>query len=210
MICPNCKFNNRTSANVCSRCGQRLPKGKGAITRDTPLGEILFRKGDTISDPAWKKIRARPVVGVVFAGLSIATAGVVEKDIRESIGRLFQKDLLCLLLEGWSQCNEVAQCLAISRQKPKDIINKELLKHTFKSVQHPYVELFVDEKSVGRIQFEVMTALEVAGLNLKFLNGRICEIAAGTCEGSVELTCEGVRLAKEKTGKVALPGAVRV
>lgn len=177
-------------------------------TRESSLQELIFPQG--LPDQIWLKILSTPTVILILASFTPDILGAVKSEIRSSIGTLLQIRLLDALVGGWKRYDKVNQALERSRQTPNDPILESLAKHTFKSVHHPYLELYMDEKSIGKIEFEFTVSLEVEGLQLKILNGEISEILAGSCQGSVQLALAGAVLSKAQTGHIALPGSIAV
>lgn len=177
---------------------------------NSSLGELLFQQPTGIPDPVWLKILEKPPVLAIVAHLSPDILKDTQTELRSCVAGLFQTKLVDLLLAGWNRYQEVADSLEASRQKPADIFLRPLVEHTLKTVQHPYVEVFADNKSVGKIVFGLTLALDVKALTLKMQQGRISEIESGSCQGSIELAYDDDVLASAKTGNIPLPGAIKL
>jgi len=180
--------------------------------RDANLNQIIFPPQQPKSDQAWSKILATPKLIAILANFSPDILEAVKIEIRTAVEGLFEIDLLGLLLEGWNKYSEVAEALESSRKNPKDVILKQVVDHTVKLEQHPYIELLRDELPIigGKIEFTSTAALEVKGLGLKIQNGKISEITAGSCQGSFNLSLkEGGVITELDTGEFALPGSVQ-
>lgn len=182
-------------------------------TRDANLNQLIFPPQHDKSDQVWLKILSTPKLIAILANFSPDILDAVKEEIKTAIEELFQLNLLSLLLEGWNRYNEVTEALESSKKNPKDAILKQVVDHTVKLDQHPYVELFKDDLPVigGRIEFTSTAALEVKGLTLRIQNGRITEITAGSCKGSFELSLkEGGVITEFDTDEFALPGSIKL
>ncbi len=179
-------------------------------TKDTPLRELIFPEGHGMPDPAWLKILSKPKLIAIFAGFAPETLDVLKTEIRNSVGALYQTSLIDVLIGGWTKYDEVSKSMEESKQKPTDTILQPLVNHTFKSVHHPYIELYSDDKPVGQIKFELTATLEVEGLKLKIQKGEVSEIMTGSCQGSIQLAFDDEVLISEPTGRIDLPGSISV
>ncbi|HUH96004.1 MAG TPA: hypothetical protein VLZ89_01505 [Anaerolineales bacterium] len=181
--------------------------------RDANLNQLFFPSQQTKSSPAWLKILAAPALIAILANFTPDLLEAVKAELRTAVEGLFQINLLSLLLQGWNKYGEVREALESSRKNPKDAILKQVVDHTLKVEQHPYIELFKDDLPVvgGKIEFTFAAALDVKGLTLKIQNGRISEIATGSCTGSLKLLLtEGGVIAELDTGEFDLPGSIEL
>ena len=179
-------------------------------TRDTTLQELVYPQGNGVPDEAWSKILLNPTVILVLATFALNIVDVVKSEIRNSIGTLLKMSLLDVLVGGWKKYDEVSRALEKSKQTPDDTVLESLADHIVKSVHHPYIELFKDDTSVGKIEFEYAATLNVQGVQLKIRNGEIVEILTGSCKGSVKLSLAGETLSESQTGDISLPGSIAV
>jgi len=155
----------------------------------------------------WSRLTAKSNIPAP-ANVAPAVLGSVNTEIKKSLDDALHISLLDILTGGWKTVHEVVQALEESTQKPADIILKPLVKHTVKSVHHPYVELYLDNIEIGKVEIECSAALDVEGLTLKIRNGEIVEIVSGTCQGILQLAFADEVLAQTKTERIALPGSV--
>ncbi len=176
---------------------------------DLSLGELLFHQAG-MPDAVWSKILKKPPMSAILTRLSPEILNGTKAEIRKSVTDLFQTNLVDILLAGWNKYQDVCESLDASRLKPEDTFLRPLVEHTLKTVQHPYVEIFADNKLVGKIEFEVIVALAINAVTLKIQQGRIVEILTGTCQGSILLGYAREELAKAKTGEIPLPGKIMV
>jgi hypothetical protein len=177
---------------------------------DLTLGQLLFHQDGDIPDAIWSKIIKKPPMPAILACVSPDMLNGTQAEIRNSISGLFQTDLVDFLLAGWHKYQDISKSLEKSRQKPADTFLMPLVPHTLKSVQHPCIEVFVDDKPMGKIVFDLTIALDVNAISLKIQQGQIIEILTGTCQGSITLAYEKDNLASAKTGEIHLPGKIKV
>jgi len=177
-------------------------------TRDADLGDFIIPHGKGLSDTDWLKIISSAGVIAVLASFGPDALEGVKAGLRSSISTLFQVSLLDVLLGGWEKYRDVTKSIEASRKSPKDPVLQPLASHTVKSTHHPYVELFKDERPVGKIQFDLTAALKVEGLTLQILNGEVSQILAGSCQGSVQLAYDSHVLIEGSTEQIQLRGSI--
>ena len=177
-------------------------------TKDTKLGEFIFPGGGGLSDKDWLKIVSSAKVLALLALFGADAVEAVKAGLRSSIGSLFQVSLLDVLVGGWKKYDEVNRSIEESRKNPKDAVLKPLVTHTVKSVHHPYIELFKDDKPVGQIKFDLTAAIKVEGLSLKIQAGEVTEILTGSCQGSIQLAFDDQVLIDAPTQRIELPGSI--
>jgi hypothetical protein len=134
----------------------------------------------------------------------------IETDIKKSTDTILKMTPTDILLQSWQKYREVGKALEDSRKKPGEVILKPLVKHTVKSAHRPYVEIILDEKSIGKIQFELSISLDVEGVTLKIQNGEIISVLSGSCQGAIKLSLMGETLAETKTKPIELPGVLKM
>ena len=177
-------------------------------TRDTSLAEFLFPYGHGVPDQVWSKILPRLAFTFILTKLVPEASETAKSEIRNSIGALFQMSPLEILTGAWKKYELVAKALDESKRNPQDLIFRSLAKHTAKSIHHPYLEVLIENRSFGKLEFELTAVFEVEGLTLKIQNGEITEIMTGSCQGSMYLAFEGESLMEVRTQHIALRGSI--
>ena len=94
------------------------------------------------------------------------------------------------------------------KYSPNDIFLVPLAEHTIKSEHKPYLEILINDKSVGRIDFSINVALTLKGFILKIQDAKIKEIQTGTCKGRGTIQCEDIVIMEKETGSFPLPGSI--
>lgn len=178
-------------------------------TRDTPLVDIFFPKGTGIPDSViTSRVSPLPRLEMAFPNLGKDILGAVQKDVKASTNKMLQMRPLDILEEGWKRYKEVLDALSDSKKNPTDPILKPLIRHTIKSIHHPYLQLCLDENPVWKLEFEITASLEVQGVLMKIHNGTITDILSGACQGKFKLVCLDQLLAETKSIKFNLPGEI--
>jgi len=176
--------------------------------RDASMSDLLFSQERGMPDLVWVKVLARSIFTTILSKFVPEILEGAKSEIRNSIGALFQISLLDVLTEGWKKYELVSKAMEESKRNPKDTILRPLAKHTVKSIHHPYVEVFMDNNSMGKLEFQLTAAFEVEGLTLKIQRGEITAIMTGTCQGSIQLSFAGEYLTGMKTEHISLPGSI--
>ena len=113
-----------------------------------------------------------------------------------------------VLASAWTAAGVLREYADAKKHPPNESTVVPLVTHTIRSVHNPYVELLVDDKTVGRVNFEVDLELTLEGVLLTIRGGHIVEMHVGSCRGSGSLSCEGITIAQTKSKPVMLPGSI--
>ena len=179
-------------------------------TSATPLRDVFYPDGRGIPGQVMSRVAPMPSLAAAFPNFTSTLLGDVQKDVKTSADKMLEMTPIQILIEGWKKYGEVKKALEDSLKKPADPILKPLVKHTVKSVHHPYVELLVDGAAVKKYEFELTASLEVEGVTLRILAGQITQVMSGTCVGKFQLAHNKQTLIEKKTGKINLPGVIRL
>ncbi len=95
-----------------------------------------------------------------------------------------------------------------AKYPPEDVVVVPLTKHKVESKHHPYLELSVDGKALGRLPFEIDLALTLEGVELTIQGGRIKKIKTGRTLGVGTLKCGGAVLHSIDRRLASLPGVI--
>lgn len=85
-----------------------------------------------------------------------------------------------------------------------------LAEHTIKSEHKPYIEILINDKSVGKIDFNINISLTLKGIILKIRDGKIQEIQTGSCKGKGTIKCENFVILEKETESISLPGSINL
>lgn len=85
-----------------------------------------------------------------------------------------------------------------------------MAEHTIKSEHKPYIEILINDKSVGKIDFNINISLTLKGIILKIRDGKIQEIQTGSCKGKGTIKCENFVILEKETESISLPGSINL
>jgi hypothetical protein len=117
-------------------------------------------------------------------------------------------DLGDLVIAGWRKQGQLAAAAERTAANPGTSELVELATHRVSSVHHPYVELFVNEKRVTTVDFDLDLEFEIKALVATVRAGHLVSLHSGDCDLSATLTAKGVRLASRRQ-QFSLPVVVR-
>lgn len=179
-------------------------------TRETALRDVFYPDGKGVPNSVLLQAIPRTRLSTVLPNLGGEMLDAVQKEIQTNTDKVLQMTPLDILVEGWMNFREVAKTLEDSREKPNEPILKPLVKHTMKSEHHPSIEMFLDNASIWKLEFEITASLEVEGATLKIQDGYITHLLSGTAVGKFDLSYSGKTLAERETNKFTLPGEVQL
>jgi hypothetical protein len=167
-----------------------------------------------------KEITARAESGVDLYRSSEELKEAVKKEARairwpwvrdlvaEKARDVLNLNVVDVLAEAWKKYAEIEKYADRQKYGPEESILVPLAEHTVGSKHHPYVEILLHEKSIGRVEFDLEFSLTLEGFVLKIQDGIIREIQTGSAKGGGKLTLGTVTLLKRETKPVEFPGHI--
>jgi len=128
--------------------------------------------------------------------------------VAEKARDILNLNVVDVLADAWKKYMEIEKYADRQKYGPEESILVPLAEHTVKSKHHPYVEILLDEKPVGRVEFELEFSLTLEGFVLKIQDGIIREILTGSAKGEGKLTLATVSLLKRETKSLDFPGHI--
>ena len=120
----------------------------------------------------------------------------------------FDLDLVSVLVNGWRKHRELSK-YADAKKFPADESHVvPLAKHTMKVEHHPYIELLLGTRSLGKLPFDVILTLDLDGFIVTIQNGKITKLQTGTCEGKGKIEIMDHTLVEKALTKIVLPMSV--
>lgn len=109
--------------------------------------------------------------------------------VAEKLAEALDLSFTDILAGAWNKRRELRQAAEDSLRRPGETVYVPLARHTLTSAHEPSVEVLVNDQPVKRLRFELRLSLEIEGLVLALRDGRIREVAGGTCraEGTLKL-----------------------
>ncbi len=163
--------------------------------------------------------RAEPGVDVYQDAAQIqeeihkASRAIRWKWVRELLAKksaeVLDLNVVDVLLETWKKYMQIVQCADKSREDPKETFLCPLAEHTVTSEHHPYLEILLRDRPVGRIVFDLEFSLVLEGFVLRIQDGAIWEIQTGSAKGEVTLSIAKTVLLKKELQPVHFPGHIQ-
>jgi hypothetical protein len=135
---------------------------------------------------------------------------VAFSEITKKIEDLLDISVTDIMVSAWNKYRELQKYADSKQYSPDETFLVPLAEHTIKSEHHPYMEVLVNEKTIGKINFDICISLSLKGLILKIKGGRIREILTGSCKGKGSIKCENYLLMEKKTRDIPLPGSINL
>ena len=113
-----------------------------------------------------------------------------------------------LLTSAWQGYNQF-QKYRDSKRYPPDVTSVvPLANHTVTSRMDPYVEVFADDVSVGRIALEIALNIVLEGATLSIRDGKFRSLTLAKGHATGQLSCGGVVLVDLSSREYQLPGTI--
>ena len=136
------------------------------------------------------------------------------KWVRELLAKksveLLDLNVVDVLLDTWKKYMRIMQCVDQSRENSSETFLCPLAEHTVTSEHHPYLEILLRDRPVGRIVFDLKFSLLLEGFALKIQDGAIWEIQVGSAKGEATLCLAETVLWKKELQPVHFPGRIQL
>jgi hypothetical protein len=165
------------------------------ITARAESGVDLYRDSAELKESVKKEARAIRWPWV---------RGLVAEKSRE----ILNLNIVDVLADAWKKYTEIEKYADGQKYGPEESFLVPLAEHTVKSKHHPYVEILLAEKPVGRVVFDLEFSLTLDGFVLKIQDGIIREILTGSAKGEGKLSLATVSLFKRETRPLDFPGHI--
>lgn len=133
---------------------------------------------------------------------------IVRAQIPARLTTLLDIDGVGILVGAWNKARELRKYRDPAKYPPEDVVVVPLTKHKIESKHRPYLDLSVDGRTMGRLHFEVTLALTLDGIELTIQGGRIKKIKTGKALAVGTLKCEGAVLHSIDKRLTSLPGVI--
>jgi hypothetical protein len=114
------------------------------------------------------------------------------------------------MVKAWNKYRELLKYTDKEKYPPDVSVLVPLAEHTIKSEHKPYIEILINDKSVGKIDFNINISLTLKGIILKIRDGKIKEIQTGSCKGKGTIKCEDLVILEKETESFSLPGSINL
>lgn len=130
------------------------------------------------------------------------------EEITTKAGDLLSVSIPDILIRAWNKTGILNKYINREKYDPEEVFLIELKEHTVTSKHKPYLDVEVNNKSIGKINFEIDLDIAVQGVILKIQDAKIRQIRTGTLKVSGAINCEGLEIAKKKSKEINLPGKI--
>ena len=130
----------------------------------------------------------------------------VRDAVAEKSRDLLDLNVVDVIVACWKKYMDIAEYADRKKYGPEEEILAPLATHTVKSQHHPYIQIFLKEREVGRVTFDLDFSLILEGFVLKIRDARIVEIHTGSGEGEGALSLAEVSIWKRELKPVHFPG----
>ncbi len=134
-------------------------------------------------------------------------AGMYKLLIRQ-VSDLLNINILEILAGGWGKYSEFLEYLDKEKYPPDETVYVPLIEHTITSNHSPSLQPVINEKSLGKIEFDVNLEFLLKGVILKIRDGKIMGAKIGTIEGKGDVQYDGFKLFEAKSQPIGFPATI--
>ncbi len=113
-----------------------------------------------------------------------------------------------IMVKAWNKYSLLLKYSDKKKYSPDETFLVPLAEHTIKSEHHPYLEILINNKPVGKMVFDINIALMLEGIILKIQDGKIKEILTGSCKGKGTIKHGDFVIFEKASGPISLPGTL--
>ncbi len=134
---------------------------------------------------------------------------VTANQLLDPIAGLLDISLLDIIVRAWNEHELFEKYLDPNKYDPKESVLISLKKHSIFSSHSPHIDVSLNGRKLGQIDFKIDLALTLEGIILELQGGELQKIRFGNMQGQGTLKCEDLVLLKRDTGTIEFPGKVR-
>jgi hypothetical protein len=176
------------------------------------LSDVVGFRPRELSNEEWSQLESGKGVMELRRPLEEARlpggwAGLRNTILAEA-GGLLDIRLLDVMCWAWEKGRELEAYRDTERYPPDKTFSVPLVEHKITSTHTPHVDILMNHKKVGCINFAVNIEIAIKAMTLEIRNARIKKIHAGDCKAKGRFLCEGVLLAERESKPLDLPGTI--
>jgi len=174
------------------------------------LSDIVDFRPRQLSNDQWSRIESREALRNLRESLNRLPggwAGFRNKIVAEA-GGLLDIRLLDVMCSAWKKGRELEAYRNTEKYPPDKTFSVSLVEHKIKSTHKPHVEIRMNQKEVGRVNFAVNVEITVGVMKLEIQNARIKKIRTGDWKAKGDFSCEGFLLAERESHSLDFPGTL--
>ncbi len=131
-------------------------------------------------------------------------------EITEKVKDLLNINVVDIMVKAWNKYGELLKYTDKEKYPPDVSVLVPLVEHKIKSEHKPYLEILINDKSIGKINFNINISLTLKGIILKIQDGKIKEIKTGSCKGKGILKLEDFVIMEKESESISLPGSINL
>jgi len=135
---------------------------------------------------------------------------VTFNEIIKKVEDLLNVGINDIMVTAWNKYRILLKYTDKEKYSPNETFLVPLSEHTIKSEHKPYIEILINDKSVGKIDFNINISLTLKGIILKIRDGKIQEIQTGSCKGKGTIKCYDFVIMEKETESFSLPGSINL
>ena len=174
---------------------------------ESTLGDFLATQ--SLSDKQADIVWAGDCLSTVGRELQGKVPGPFWLSARSAIDQALQSLLAIPMIDilgaGWTKYRALIEYRDRRKHPSEEVALFPLHEHTITSTHKPQIEIYINDRRVGSIDFEIQLVLEIETAILKIQDGKIWEIETGACRGAGILMYGPAVLYERKTSQVQLP-----
>ncbi len=182
--------------------------------KQTTLGEFFSFSDEELSQDKLSDMESVNGIASIKKALSEKAKAIkwpmAYSEIINKVGDLLKIDLSDIMVAAWNKYRILLKYRDKDKYPSDETFLVPLAEHTIKSEHHPFLEILVNEKQLGKVEFTINVALTFKGITLKIQDGKVKEIQTGTCKGKGTVKCEGFEILEKKLKPFTLPGSVHL
>jgi hypothetical protein len=138
----------------------------------------------------------------------IVSWSTILDEVKDQIETLLDIGIPEVVAGAWNTAGKLVEYLDKEKYPPDETVIVSLVKHSIVSNHHPYVEVMIDDVTMGKVHLDIDVEMVLEGFYLKIQAGKIKEIETGICKAKGSIGIEGVTLMEEKMKPITLPGVI--
>jgi hypothetical protein len=135
---------------------------------------------------------------------------VTFNEIIKKVEDLLNISLSDIMVTAWNKYRMLLKYTDKKKYSSNETFLVPLAEHTIKSEHKPYIEILINDKSVGKIDFNINISFTLKGIILKIRDGKIKEIQTGSCKGKGTIKCEDLVILEKETESFSLQGSINL
>jgi hypothetical protein len=129
-------------------------------------------------------------------------------DLGEKIDEMFDLPLLGLMVGAWRDLRELADSADPDKHPPGESTTVSLFDHDLEASFAPHLDIAVSGLPALRVDFEIVAAIELHGIELRIQGGAIRAVRLGSCQAAAKVKCAGAVIFERSSRKLAAPGEI--